>query len=33
VYIVAPMLGGLVGGGIDTACFKQAFKEGDGVGA
>jgi glycerol uptake facilitator protein len=27
VYIVAPLLGGLLGGGIYTACFKQACQE------
>jgi len=32
VYIVAPVLGGLVGGGIYTACFKRAYQEGDGAG-
>jgi glycerol uptake facilitator protein len=28
VYIVAPVLGGLLGGGIYTACFKWAYQEG-----
>ena len=27
VYIVAPLLGGLLGGGIYTACFKRAYQE------
>ena len=29
VYIVAPLLGGLLGGGIYTACFKRAYREGE----
>ena len=29
VYIVAPVLGGLLGGGIYTACFKRAYQEGE----
>ena len=28
VYIVAPLLGGLLGGGIYTSCFKRAYQEG-----
>jgi len=28
VYIVAPWLGGLLGGGIYAACFKRAYEEG-----
>jgi glycerol uptake facilitator protein len=27
VYIVAPVLGGLLGGGIYTACFKRAYQQ------
>jgi len=27
VYIVAPLLGGLLGGGIYAACFKRAYRE------
>ena len=26
VYIVAPVLGGLLGGGIYAACFKRAYE-------
>jgi glycerol uptake facilitator-like aquaporin len=26
VYLVAPLLGGLLGGGIYTACFKPACR-------
>ncbi len=29
VYIVAPVLGGLLGGAIYTACFKRAYREGE----
>jgi glycerol uptake facilitator protein len=29
VYIVAPLLGGLLGGGIYTAFFKQAYQDGE----
>jgi len=29
VYIVAPVLGGLLGGGIYTACFKRGYREGE----
>jgi glycerol uptake facilitator protein len=29
VYIVAPMLGGLLGGGIYTACFKRGYQGGE----
>lgn len=27
VYIVAPVVGGLLGGGIYTACLKRAYQE------
>jgi len=27
VYIVAPLIGGLLGGGIYTACFKRGYRE------
>ena len=29
VYLVAPVVGGLLGGGIYTACFKRAYREGN----
>lgn len=32
VYIVAPVVGGLAGGGIYTAFFKRAYQEGDKAG-
>jgi glycerol uptake facilitator protein len=29
VYIVAPVVGGLLGGGIYAACFRQAYRGGE----